>query len=245
MVRETQLRDTQDKFVGNSGTAITFDPSSYWNSKDMGTLSKMQNRGHSSEILPSLSLEEPQSTSQKVAYAGGDNRSESRLPSSDQQAFVNARFTRTGKLIFEEEGTGKAVVVDAFSGRGIFGYGYQGGQGADGRYDNVKNYGPIPKGDYYIEKGTQNRGVKDSHPGGDATWYKLVRIEKDGSYGRDEFYIHTGLASWGCVGVKSDVPNTASSYPYSTAFQKVKRLLNNTKKHPMQPSNVVGILTVE
>jgi hypothetical protein len=151
---------------------------------------------------------------------------------------------RTGTLTVTDQQTHKSVSVHVYSGNSQYGIGYPGGQGADGRYDDRVDEGPIPKGDYLIGNGYKERAVSDPHPNGDARWYPLYGANGHGGYslerlwnGRGVLYLHTGLRTNGCVTIPSDVPETAPNYPTSSKYNELKNLLDNTKPLEYKPND--------
>jgi len=166
--------------------------------------------------------------------------------------------TKTGTLTVTEQ-TGNAqhkkfesVSAHIWSGNGPYGVGYPGGTGADGHCDNVKNHGPIPKGDYLIGDSYQEPHVQSAHPGGDATWYRLYGKDGKGGYshevlwnGRGVFALHTGLRSDGCVTIPSDVGEEDPTYPHSNKFDKVKEILDGTSPQEYKGTTFRGWLHVK
>jgi len=169
-------------------------------------------------------------------------------------AKVDATLDRkTGTLTATDLDTHKTVNIHVWSGNEQYGIGYPGGQGADGRYDNLHDHGPIPKGDYLIGNGYNNKHIEEDHPGGDAQWYKLYGADGKGGYsheqlanGRGVISLHTGLESNGCVGAPSEVPKSDPQYPRSSEYNKLKNLLDNTKPFEYKPGDTFrGVLHVK
>jgi hypothetical protein len=139
---------------------------------------------------------------------------------------------------------GEKLSVHVWSGNSEYGIGYQGGQGANGKFDNLMDKGPIPKGDFLIGNGYNEPKVQAEHPHGDAWWYKLYGKDGKGGYsheklwnGRGYFDIHTGLESNGCVTVPSEAPKISPLYPQSTKFDQVKDMLDSTKPYEYKPGD--------
>lgn len=74
-----------------------------------------------------------------------------------------------------------------------FGSGFAGtGEGRnDSAQEHVRNIGPIPRGDYYMEVVV--------HPRFHAPAIKLTPEPETQTFGRSSFYIHGGTKSEGCI----------------------------------------------
>jgi len=182
-------------------------------------------------------------------YAGSDQFNDTQDQTGGQNTTLIAEVDKTldratGLLTVTDVDTHRSVTLTVRSGNSPYGIGFPGGQGADGRYDNVPDRGPIPKGDYRIGNGYQEPHITQLHPGGDAKWYHLYGSDGHGGYsyekiwnGRGYLNLHTGLASDGCVTVPSEVPLTDSSYPNSSKYDQLKDLLDNTKLFEYKPND--------
>ena len=165
---------------------------------------------------------------------------------------VNGTFDRgTGTLTLVDVQTGRTVVVNnVFSGNGIF--------TNNAALQHVKDHGPIAAGTYLIGTGADRR---DHVPTGDAKWYPLYGDNGKGGYSyqhvpvldpktgktvdRGGANIHTGSRSDGCVTIPSDVPEGDKNYPSSKDFNRVKDLLDNTKKLDYKGQEFTGKLKVK
>lgn len=172
-------------------------------------------------------------------------------------AKVDATLDRkTGTLTVTDEDTGEKLSVHAMSGNGQYGIGYDGGDGADGKYDGLEDHGPIPKGDYLIGNGYIHKHTAILFPGGDSQWYKLLGSNGKGGYTYNKFddgkgstrggiNLHTGSISDGCLTVPSDVGMVDLHYPHSADYDKIKTLLDNTKPLEYKGQTFRGFLHVE
>lgn len=147
---------------------------------------------------------------------------------------------------------GEVFKLRVFSGNDIYGAGYDGGQGADGRFDNLENHGPIPQGDYLIGDMYVPKEAAQAHPGGDNDWYKLYGDDGKGGYsyekmanGRGGFNFHTGLRSNGCVTSPSEAQEGNANYPHSTKYEQFKEFLNSTSPLDYKNSTYRGKLHVK
>lgn len=137
---------------------------------------------------------------------------------------------------------GEKMSIHMWSGNGKYGIGYEGGEGADGKYDNIQDKGPLPKGAYLIGNGYESKEVTDEHPGGDSHWYKLYGDDGKGGYsydqmanGRGGFNFHVGLHSNGCGTIPSEVGEDSTTYPTSKQYNKLKDFLDNTSPYIYNP----------
>jgi RHS repeat-associated protein len=147
---------------------------------------------------------------------------------------VEMAFNRsTGRLVAIDVDTKEKVSIFAFSGLE--------GCTNNSACDPVEDTGPIPKGPYLIGKGYA-RGT-----GGDDRWYKLYGSNGAGGYSytqipvknpatggttmRGGFNLHTGSLSLGCLTVLSDVDRNSPDYPRSDAYDRLKKLLDNTNPY--------------
>jgi hypothetical protein len=100
--------------------------------------------------------------------------------------------------------------------------------------------GPIPAGEYVIggpqDMGRFYTGTNEFYPLLDPTTMSNVHQirTKDGqTVTRNEFYLHPGTGSEGCITVPSDTQKHAKGghgvYPKSAAFDKLDAMLRNTK----------------
>lgn len=172
-------------------------------------------------------------------------------------AKVDATLDRgSGKLTFTEmdgnqkHKAGDKLTVDVKSGN--LQYSIPDGQGADGRYDNVIDHGPIPKGDYMIGNRYRNGDIERQHPGGDPYWYRLYGKDGKGGYdykkiwnGRGGFNLHTGDQSNGCVGTPSQIKEPNPGYPYSAKYNQVKDFIDSTKPFEYKGTMFKGWLHVK
>jgi hypothetical protein len=160
-------------------------------------------------------------------------------------ASVEATLDRqTGTLTVRDVQTDKSVTLHVVSGNGQYGIGYPAGQGADGRYDDLHDRGPIPKGDYLIGNGYHPDDYQRDHPDGDTQWYRLYGSDGHGGYsyeqlanGRGYLNLHTGLQTDGCVTAPSEVPQSDPKYPGSSKFNQLKQILDNTKPYEYKPGD--------
>lgn len=144
----------------------------------------------------------------------------------------------------ERHKKGEKLSVHLWSGNEQYGIGYAGGTGADGKYDDLKNHGPLPKGEYLIGNGYENADLLNSHPGGDPHWYRLYGSDGKGGFsyeklanGRGGFNLHTGLESDGCGTIPSEVQQSNSAYPSSTQYNKLKDFLDSTTPYEYKPGD--------
>jgi len=175
------------------------------------------------------------------------------IANDSEYAWVKLKYDRkTGDLTAKDVDTGDSLTIKAFSGNGKFGVGYEGGEGADGRYDDQPDVGPIPSGKYLVGESHAHAGP----PGGDNNWYALFGSDGKGHYSnakiddhnggfRSGIFLHTGSISDGCLTVKSDVETDAPNYPHSAKFDKLHELLDNTKLLKYKRSRYVGKLEVK
>lgn len=146
---------------------------------------------------------------------------------------------RTGILTFRDIDTNERVTV-----RGVFSGepGYR-----DPSNEGEQGLGPIPKGEYDIKPGGY------VHHFGNYYWYELRPASGKDAYGRSGFQLHAGTASAGCITVPSDISKGFGlnpRYPFSKEFERIKRLLDNTKpkqrgRHWSRPAMSLGTITVK
>ena len=163
--------------------------------------------------------------------------------------WVEITFDRqSGTLTARDVDTNESVrVPNVYSGNGMY--------TNDSAYESLLDSGPLPGGTYLVGNGFTER----DHPG-DSWWYHLYGPDGKGGYSytdipvrnprtgetvhRGLFNLHTGRASDGCVTVMSDVDRSDPSYPKSKAYDRLKRLLDNTKPLRYKGSTYRGWLHV-
>jgi|688.fasta_scaffold179578_2 hypothetical protein len=118
------------------------------------------------------------------------------------------------------------------------------GGGSDGKYDNLKDHGPIPKGDYLVGNSYKNASILRDHPDGDASWYPLYGSDGKGGYSNQQLwndrgglFMHTGRQSNGCVTFWADQTGSDANYPHSQNYDKMKEFLDSTKPYEYKPGD--------
>jgi hypothetical protein len=155
-------------------------------------------------------------------------------------------YRGAGILTLADTETGASVTTRAFSGE-------------DACKNNTSceatiNKGPLPSGKYLVGNGY------DKGSGGDDWWYPLYGPDGSGGYAhnripvwdprssdyiiRGQFNLHTGLTSWGCLTVPSDVEGGDARYPMSADYSAIKDMLNGTKPFIYKGSTFKGTIDV-
>ncbi|WP_448569085.1 DUF2778 domain-containing protein [Thalassotalea ganghwensis] len=144
----------------------------------------------------------------------------------------------TYKLNFSNTSTLQCECGDSFSAF----------SGAEGAYNNStltdrKNYGPIPKGKYYIvrrESGGRLGGLYDFFSGADS-WFSLYRDDgkiddftKVNDVNRGQFRMHPGGRSAGYITLSD-----------KNEFEKLSKLLKNTETALIPGTDIVYYGTVK
>ena len=164
---------------------------------------------------------------------------------------VQATFDlSSGVLVVRDVDTGKVLrLMNVFSGAGS-----HKNKAASG---HVKNEGPVPVGKYLIGRGYPHEGSS-----GDNHWYRLYGQDGTGKYRydnpgtkvvgprgetvyRDGMNLHCGLVSIGCVTVPSQVPHGHPEYPRSDDYDRLKKMLDDTKPLMYKGSPFSGWLAVQ
>lgn len=171
--------------------------------------------------------------------------------------YVKGSFIRNPQfplLILKDMDTGEIVMTTkVFSGNLQW--------ANDPNSQHVKDHGPLPAGKYLLGNEYQDNDYCQGHPGGNCTWYKLYGSNGQGGYTwggcipvndpttgndicRNEFYLHVGGASNGCVTVRSVIPRGMAGYPTSPVYDEIMRLLGNTQPFEYNGTTFLGIVNV-
>jgi hypothetical protein len=104
---------------------------------------------------------------------------------------------------------------------------------------HVPFIGPVPRGHYYLGSPVDVGVTHQELVGGNLNWIPILNkstlenvhevIDPNGNVvNRDEFYVHPGLISQGCVTFKSDIARGQPGYPGSSSYNEFYEMLTKT-----------------